>query len=266
MIKKTILVWLVFLLGMSCYGKLAWAQTVELTGRDIALRVHNRPDGDDRKGIMQMTLINRRGKTRRRSVLFLYKDYGQDSKSIMFFRSPADVKGTAFLQFDYDDPSREDERWLYLPALKRVKRITGSSKSEYFMGTDFTYDDMGRRAVDEDIHILIKEEEVDGHQCWVVESKPREKDYMYSRKVAWIRQDAFIPARVEYYDRQGNLLKILTTIDIRKQDGFWTSFKMEMDNLPEKHRTILEIEEINYNVGLKDSLFRVSTLERGQIK
>ncbi len=263
---KIITLWIVFLLGLNCYINFAYAQSTELTGKNIALKVHNRPDGDERKSIMQMTLINRRGKTRKRSILSLSKDYGEDKKSIMFFQSPANVKGTGFLQYEYENPSKEDNKWLYLPALKKVRRIIGSSKNDYFMGTDFTYDDMGKRAVDEDNHKLLREEEIDSLKCWVVESIPKDKGYMYSKTIKWIRQDALIPIKVEFYDKQGVLLKILTMQDIRKQEGIWTAFKMEMDNIQEKHKTILEIKEINYNIGLKDNLFRVSTLERGRIK
>ncbi|MBC8526709.1 MAG: outer membrane lipoprotein-sorting protein [Candidatus Cloacimonetes bacterium] len=245
---------------------LGWSQSKELTGRDIAIMVHDRPDGNDRKSITKMTLINKRGKTRERTVLSISKDYGKDSKSIIFFQSPADVKGTGFLQYEYDDPAKEDDRWLYLPALKKVRRISGSSKSDYFMGTDFTYDDMGGRSVDEDDHKLLREEIIDSVKCWVLESIPKEKDYIYSKTIKWIRQDALIPVKVEFYDRQTNLLKVLKITDIRKQDGFWTSFKMEMNNIQEKHKTILEIEEMHYDIGLKDNLFRVTTLERGRLK
>ena len=238
----------------------------KLTGRDIMVRVNDRPDGDDRKGVMQMTLINKRGRTRERTVLSFSKEYGKDSKSLMFFESPADVRGTGFLQYEYDDPNKEDDRWLYLPALKKVRRISGSSRNDYFMGTDFTYDDMGNRSVDEDHHRLLREEEVDGLACWVLESAPKDKDYMYSKTVRWIRQDALLPIKIEFYDRQGNLLKILTAADIRKQDGFWTIFKMEMDNIRDKHKTVLEFKEIHYDMGLEDSLFRASSLERGRTR
>jgi len=266
MFKKVIIYCSVFLFGISGYFLPAYAESANLTGRDIMLKVHNRPDGDDQKGIMQMTLINRRGRKRERTVLFFSKDYGKDSKSITYFQSPADVKGTGFLQYEYDDPSKEEDRWLYLPALKKVRRISGSSKNDYFMGTDFTYDDMGDRSVDEDHHKLLREEEVDGLKCWVLESTPKDKNHMYSKTIKWIRQDALIPIRVEFYDRQENLLKILTVKDVRKQDGIWTAFEMEMDNIQENHKTNLKIEEIHYNTGLKDNLFRVSTLERGRIK
>ncbi|MEA3474858.1 MAG: outer membrane lipoprotein-sorting protein [Candidatus Cloacimonadota bacterium] len=262
LLKKTIKV--IILLFLTAV--LGWSQSKELTGRDIAIMLHNRPDGNDRKSVMQMTLINKRGKTRERTLLSISKDYGKESKSIIFFQSPADVKGTGFLQYEYEDTLKEDDRWLYLPALKKVRRISGSSKNDYFMGTDFTYDDMGDRSVDEDNHKLLCEEKIDSIKCWVLESIPKDKDYMYSKKIAWIRQDALIPVKVEFYDRQTNLLKVLKITDIRKQNGFWTAFKMEMNNIQEKHKTILEIKEMHYDIGLKDNLFRVSSLERGRIK
>ena len=242
------------------------AQDVKLTGREIMVKVDERPDENDRKSTLKMTLINKRGRQRVREILSWSKDYGKDSKSIMYFQKPADVKGTGFLSWEYDDPSKDDDRWLYLPALKKVRRISGSSKNDYFMGSDFTYDDMGGRSVNEDEHKFLREEEVNGSQCWVVESISKDKDYMYSKTIKWIRQDSYIGAKLEFYDRQGALLKILTISDVRKQDGFWTAFKMEMDNKQEKHKTILELEEVQYNTNVKDSMFRVSTLERGRLK
>jgi len=242
------------------------AHAAPLTGRNIAVMMDERPDGEDRRGEMKMTLINKRGKTRERKVLSLSKDYGKDTKSIILFKAPADVKGTGFLSFDYDEPGKDDDRWLYLPALKKSKRISGSAKGNYFMGTDFTYDDMGGRSVDEDRHKLLREEQVGGHLCWVLESTPKDKSYMYSKKNAWIRKDALIALKVNYYDRHGHLLKTLTIQDMRKIDGIWTIMKMTMDNKLEKHKTILEFTEYRHNSKLTDSLFRISTLERGRIK
>jgi len=242
------------------------ARSGELTGRDIAITVDERPDGDDRRGTMTLTLTNSRGRTRIRTVTTLSRDYGADSKTLMYFEAPADVKGTSFLQFEYDAPEKEDDKWLYMPALKRVRRIAGSSKNEYFMGTDFTYDDLGDRSVDEDTHELLGEEEMGGHACWIVEAVPVDEDYMYSRVVRWIRKDVLLPARVEFYERQGELLKILTVTDVREVDGFWSIYEMEMENVLEEHRTTIMHEDMHYNVGLSDNLFRVSTLERGRIQ
>ncbi len=242
------------------------AQPDSLTGAGIAEMVHDRPDGDDRTMTMTMTLINHRGAKRVRSTVSYSKDYGEDSKSVICFLEPADVRGTGFLTWDYDDPAKEDDRWLYMPALGKVRRIAGSSRNDYFMGTDFTYQDLGSRAVGDDEHELLREEEFDGFQCWVVESKPKEEGHMYSRVVKWVRQDALIPVRVEFYDRTERLLKILTVPDIRFQDGFWTAFHMEMESVQDKHRTMLEMSDVEYNPGLSDNLFRVSTLEQGRVK
>lgn len=242
------------------------SQSTKLTGRDIMLKVEERPEGEDQRSIMKMTLINKRGQTRERSVLMYSKKYGEDGKSLMYFQSPGDVKGTGFLAWDYDDPEKDNDQWLYLPALKKSRRISGSSKNDYFMGTDFTYDDMGDRNVDEDTHKLLREEELDGHKCWAVESTPKEGDYMYSKRVSWIRQDALVALKVDFYDRKGGHLKTLTVSDVRQQDGIWTPFRMEMENFQKEHKTIIEMLEVQYNIGLEDSLFRVSTLERGRVR
>jgi len=239
----------------------------QLTGREIIQMVEDNPDGENRKSLMTMELINHRGAIRERTILSYSMDLGKDSKSIMFFQSPADVKGTGFLSWQYDDPERDDDKWLYLPAMKKVRRISGSSaKNENFMGSDFTYDDMGGRNVDEDEHSLIGEESLGGSLCWVVESKPLESDAVYSRTVSWIRQDALIPVKVEFYDRMGELLKTLVASDITKEDGFWTSRKLEMSNHKRNHRTIIAMESIAYNIAMKESLFTVPSLERGLIE
>ena len=238
--------------------------SAEETGRDIMLKVDNRPNGEDRVMEMTMTLINRRDRTRERSMVLYSKDYGKDSKSLFYFEKPADVDGTGFLSWGYDDPEKDDDRWLYLPALKRTKRISGSSRNDSFMGSDLTYDDMGDRSVDEDTHRLIGEEEVDGSMCWIVESTPRDPEDMYSRMVQWIRQDALIGVKGEFFDRKGDLLKTMQKNEIRRHDGFWVSFRMEMVNVQDNHRTILEITSATFDTGLEDDLFRTSTLERGK--
>jgi len=244
----------------------AIGQTQSLTGRDIMIKVDNRPDGDDRKSLLKMTLINKRGRTRVREILSYSKDYGKDTKSIMYFRKPADVQGSGFLSWEYDDPTKDDDRWLYLPALKKVRRISGSSNNDYFMGSDFTYDDMGGRSVDEDNHKLLTEETLEGHACWVVESRPKDNDYMYSKVKRWIRKDALIALKAEYYDRSGELLKTLTVPDVRKHEHIWTIFLMKMDNHQESHKTTLKYDSINYNTQVKDNLFTVSTLQRGRLR
>ena len=128
MLRKQINICLIASFLFCIFATLAYS--VELTGRDIMIKIDERPEGDDQKAIMKMTLINKRGKTRERSVLMYSKKYGKDSKSLMYFQSPADVKGTGFLAWEYDDPEKNDDQWLYLPALKRPRRISGSSEND----------------------------------------------------------------------------------------------------------------------------------------
>jgi outer membrane lipoprotein-sorting protein len=237
-----------------------------LTGHDIMVRVDDRPDGDDRKSVMHMTLINKRGRKRQRTMLSYSRDYGKDRKNIMYFQEPADVKGTGFLSWEYDNPSKDDDRWLFLPALKKVRRISGSSKNDYFMGSDFTYDDMGARSVEDDTHTLLKEEQIDKRNCWVIRSVPRDKRSLYSSVIRWIDKETLLPVKAEYFNQGKTLLKVLKLEDCRLQNGIWTAFKWVMDNRQRKHQTVLEIKTMEYDTGIKDSMFRVSTLERGRIK
>jgi hypothetical protein len=236
-----------------------------LTGQAIMARVDDRPDGDDRRSVLTMTLINKNGRQRVREVESFSRDFGKDKKSVMVFEKPTDVKGTAFLSWEYDDPAREDDKWLYMPAMKKVRRISGASKNEYFMGSDFTYDDMGDRNVEEDTHTLLGEESVDGHACWKIESIPVDPEDMYTRKVLWVCKAADMVIKAEYYDKDG-LLKVYRALDFRVQDGFWTLFRSEMNNVSHSHRTVMAVDSVRYDSGIGNDLFRVSTIQRGIIR
>ena len=134
----------------------------EITGLEIMTKVDQQESGDDQKSSATFQLINKRGQKRVRDTLRLWKDYnskdGFDVKMITFFKSPPDVRGTGFLSWSYWDDKKDDDQWLYLPALRKVRRIASNNKGDYFMGTDFTYDDMGERKVKQDHHKLVKEE------------------------------------------------------------------------------------------------------------
>ena len=237
------------------------------TAYDIMLKVDERPDGDTRKSTMTMELINKRGSKRVRTMHSYSQDYGKDKKTIMFFEQPADVKGTGFLTWDYNDDSKTDDRWLYLPAMKKTRRISGTSaKKEYFMGSDFTYDDMGNRDVNADIHQLLREESFNGQTCWVIESIPKENDGMYSKNISWIRKDNYMAVKVEYYDLQGSFVKLLEVNEIKKVDGFWAATEMIMTNHQRNHKTILRLESIAYNVPINKSVFTVNALEKGYLQ
>ena len=235
-----------------------------LTGRDIVQKVHERPNGDTRSSELSMTLINKSGAKRERKITSFAMDVGKDTKQIMFFRYPNDVKGTGFLAVDYDDINKDDDKWLYLPAMKKTRRISGkSSKTDYFMGSDFTYDDVGQRNIDEDTHKLLREEKVDGIDCWVVESVPKKGDEIFSKKISWIRKDCLIAAKMEYYDKLGKLHRALKVENVVQVDGFWSIAKMSMENVQTNHKTLLEFGDIKFNIPLDAKTFTVPRLERG---
>jgi len=240
-----------------------------ITGRDIVQQVKDRDDGDTRRSEMTMKLINKRGSVRERKVASYSVDVGankKDRKTLMFFQYPGDVKGTGFLTWDYDEMGKDDDKWLYLPAMKKTRRISGSSaKKDYFMGTDFTYDDMGSRNVDEDDHKLLREETVGGYKCWVVESTSKDSRDIYSKKISWIRQDCLIAMNVEYYDKLGKLHRTLELSDITQVDGIWVAKKLQMTNVQTNHQTIILIENPKYNIAIDESSFTVAKLEKGSL-
>lgn len=238
-----------------------------LDGSAIMKKVDARDDGDTRHSKTTMTLTNRNGSQRIRTLVSYSKDYEGETKTVMVFLSPADVKGVGHLNYDYDEIGKDDDTWLYLPAMKKVRRIAGSSRNDYFMGTDFTYDDMGDRQVEEDEHTLLREEKCGQYQCWIVQSVPIDsKESMYGKTVSHIRQDNDVVVFVEFYDRQGKLLKTLTNRDIKQIDGIWAIGDMLMENVQDQHQTRITNDEITFNQTIDDSLFRVSTLERGRIR
>ncbi len=252
----------VYWILIACLPRLLQAEDAT----EIMRKVYDRPDGDDFQGTLRMTLTNHRGSQRVREMSTYSKDYPRETRALTFFRAPADVRGTGFLQYDYDESNKDDDRWLYLPALKKSKRIGGSSNSDSFMGSDFTYDDWGGRKLEDDTHSFLREDTIDGHAVWVIESRPVDKGDTYGRFINWIRKDALIEVKTEFYDRSDQLLKVLDVMEIKRIDGYWTASRMIMRNVQDKHQTLIEQLDILYDQGLDDGIFRVSSLERGRIR
>jgi len=239
-----------------------FSANAQLSGRDIVEKAYNRPAGDDQTSILTMTLTNKSGQTRVRKIKQFTKDMGDVEKSIMFFMTPADVKNTSFMNWSYDS-DKSDDQWIYLPALKKVKRISSDSKSDYFMGSDFTYDDLGDRKLDADVHKLLKEESVDGHDCYVVESVSKYEDYIYSKTITWIRKDNFVGVKKEFYDEDAELLKVLHIKEVKQISGLWIVTHSEMKSVQKNHKTLIELSEIKVNTGVPASKFSERMMTRG---
>ena len=235
----------------------------ELTGLQIIQNVYNRPAGKDQVGDLTMSLINSRGDERVRTIKQFVKEFDNMEKKIMYFVSPADVRNTSFMNWSYDEEGKDDDQWIYLPALKRVKRISSDSKSDYFMGSDFTYDDLGDRHPSSDTHKLLREEKLNGEDCYVVESTPKEEEYMYSRTVTWIIKDKWIGMKKEFYDEDEDHLKTLSVKKYEKIGDFWTILHSEMHNVQKDHTTKMELHNVKINTGIPDNKFTERMMKRG---
>jgi len=261
--------YLLLIAFFGAFSQTAMAQeTTDPTGLEIMQAVGEREDGDDLKQQMSQTLVDRNGNQRNRHMVAFRKDFGKDSKLITFFTAPANIRDTALLTFDYDDPNADDDQWLYLPALKKVRRISSSDRGNYFMGTDFTFEDMKQTPELEDYHWkLLGSALVDGHDCWKVEGKPASEDIMrelgYSKMIQYIRKDNDFAIRADYWDQAGRELKHLHIVDVQQIQGIWSAIKVEMSNIQSQHKTILEMSNQVFNTGLKDRLFTQRTLKRG---
>jgi hypothetical protein len=240
------------------------------SGLEIVRQVNARDDGHQVGRRVLMELIDKKGKTRARRTFGYRKYYGEEKRSVLFFESPQNVKGTGFLTFDYLDEGRDDNQWLYLPALRKVRRISSSDRGGYFLGTDFSYEDMKKEtkfAIEDYHHKTTGTEEVDGHRCYIVEHVPVNEEIArelgYGRVVSYIDPGIWIARKAEFWDVQLRPLKTIHTREIRAVDGVWTSYRLEAENHKTGHKTILTLIEVDYGTPVADDVFTERALRRG---
>jgi outer membrane lipoprotein-sorting protein len=237
--------------------------------RAIMEKVDARDDGKTLEQDMLMILIDKNNNQRTRDIKSYGKDFGEDEHRIMFFKSPADVRNTSFLTYDYDNADKDDDQWLYLPALKKVKRIPSADKSGSFMGSDFSYFDMTDRDLEDYDFKLLKETKVRGNDAWMIESTPRTKKVIkesgYTKSLAIVRKDNYMVVRAINYMQNGKK-KYLDLKRIHKEKGIWVVDEMTMTTKKGKttlHRTDLKFKNIKLNETLSDDLFTTRRLEKG---
>jgi len=265
-----LLAWLILLVWIGVVVTAGSVNAGELTGRQIMELVDARDDGDNGTQDMEMVLIDKRGNQRIRKLRAFSRDEGEDEYSILFFLSPADIKDTGFLTYDYDEPERDDDQWLYLPALNKTKRIASSDKSGSFMGSDFSYADMTDRPLDHYQYTLMKEAEVAGRPVWQIEAVPvteREKDETgYIKSVLFVRKDNYVVVRSVNWVKKGKRLKYFDVKKLEQIDGIWVATEMTMTTKKGKktlHKTILRARNVRFNQNLDPDLFSVRQLEKG---
>ena len=190
---------------------------------------------------------------------------------MIFYDRPRNVKGTAFLTFDYPGADRDDDQWLYLPALRKVRRISASDRGDFFLGTDFSYDDIKNEtkvAIEDSHWKTLGKEQVDGHEVYVVERTPVSDEVAeetgYGRTVSYVDAKIWIIRRSEIWDPRGKRLKTIETKEVRKVDGIWTAHRIEAVNHKTRHRTVFTFRDVDYRGGADDNLYSKRALRRGR--
>jgi len=243
----------------------ALAETAEEKGLAIATEADKRDIGwGDSEANLVMLLRNKAGKESSRSIRIKNMEVaGDGDKSISIFDSPADVKGTAFLSHTH--VSVPDDQWLYLPALKRVKRISSANKSGPFMGSEFSFEDLSSQEIEKYSYKFLAEEELEGQKMLKVEFKPTYKKSGYTRQIAWIDAEHYRTYKVEFYDRKNALLKTLKTSGFEQYlDKYWRPAKMHMVNHLNGKETELMWENYQFGRGLTDKDFDKRSLKRAR--
>ena len=256
---------LLLITSLFAFGAPALADEAAEKGLAIAMEADLRDQGFvDSASTLQMTLRNKHGDETTRQMRRRALEVADDGdKSLIIFNDPADVKGTAFLSFSHK--SGDDDQWLYLPALKRVKRISSSNKSGPFMGSEFAYEDLASQEVDKYNYRYLRDEEFDGRNHFVVERIPTDKKSGYTKQVTWIDQDEYRVWKVEFYDRKKTLLKTLVLDQFeRYEDKHWRAGLLEMTNHQTGKSTTLNISDFVFGNGFTDADFNRNSLAKAR--
>ncbi len=245
----------------------ASAETPEEKGLAIAQETDRRDLGwGSSETVLKMILRNRHGDTSTRELTIQAletNEPGLGDKSLTVFSSPRDVDGTAFLS--HTKTIEPDDQWLYLPALKRVKRISSANKSGPFIGSEFAFEDLSSQEVDKYTYKYIRDEKLNGQDCFVSERYPVYKNSGYTRQVTWVDQEEYRPVKIEFYDRKNSLLKTLLFNEYRQyKDQYWRAHELNMENHQTGKSTDLTFSEFMFDGDLSASLFTSARLKKAR--
>lgn len=240
-------------------------ETAEEKGLAIAKKVDLHDKGwNDSVTEMKMVLRNQQGDESSRSLkLKSLEMEGDGDKGLIIFSSPRDVNGTALLSFSHVvDP---DDQWLYLPALKRVKRISSTNKSGPFMGSQFAYEDLTSFEVDKYQYKYLRDEKLDSLDTYVIENRPNYQYSGYTRQIVWIDKQRYIPIKIEYFDRKNDLLKTLRFGKYKQYlDQYWRALEQVMENHQNGKMTLLTLNDYQFRTGLAERDFNKNSLKRSK--
>ena len=238
------------------------------TGNEIMQKVIDAQKVNSSAMDILMTLVEKDGDTSTRRIQTLILNENELTKTITLFLEPASVRNTRFLTVENE--GRADDQWIFLPSLRKVKRIAAGDKDGSFMGSDFSYSDMGTSgsSVDDSIQTILREEKYNGRNCYVVESIPKTgSDNNYGKYVTWVDKTSWLTLKVEFYSKNGRTeIKELNSENIVKENGHWLSKKITMETLESGHKTILEIKQVKYDIPINPGYFTTTFLETGRAK
>lgn len=215
-----------------------------------------------------MTIEDANGSQEKRQIIEYGKNQDGKTYMVMDFKTPASVKGTRFMQIT--DDNGPDNKWIYLPSLKSVRRVNSSEGSKSFMGTDATYDDMASREVSEDEHTFVKEEHYTvesgvTYDCYVVKSVPNDKkSSQYSYRIVWVDKTSMYPVHTELYDKAGKLVKVLEVLSIDNIQGYYIPLTDKLTNVQTGHSTSIEIVKIEIDKAIPERIFTQNFLSTGK--
>lgn len=229
--------------------------------------INARDDGLSVSRELKMELIDKRGKKRVQKTISYRKYYDEDKKTVIFYTSPKRLSGTGFLT--YDNAKIDDEQWLYLPALRKVRRISSADRGDWFLGTDFSYEDIKKEtkiSKDDFNFKILGEEKYDEYFIYKLEAVSKNKDIAkelgYSKVVSFIDKGIYISRKTEFYDIRGELLKTLINSNIREINSIWTIHHMHMKNHQNSHVSHFYFSNVSYKKDIKDTLFTKKALKR----
>lgn len=259
---KNIMITLALLLTGQIFG--------QLSADEIVTKVNARFEGAQLTQKVNIKMIDKRGKVQERSLIWYRRDYADQRKSVIFYQAPANVKGTSFLTNDYHAQSKEDDQWLYLPALRRTRRISAANRGDYFLGTDLTYEDVKLAAkigAKDYTFRSLETQKMDGRSLFSIEGTPKNekiaKELGYSKVVYLIDSEIFIPRKITYWDIAGNMLKEVIFSDVKKVQGIYTMHRIEAENFKTQHKTSFQFNDPDYATELSDELFSEESMIRG---
>lgn len=234
------------------------ALAAQQSGRDVLNKQKELHKTKTEVETQKMVLIDKASNKESREIKRYLKETDKDIyKALVIFQDPKDIKGTALLT--WQKKGGADDQWLYLPAQGKMQRIAQGGKQNYFMGTDFTYEDLESESIDDSEYTILREEEIEKEPAYVIEAvakAEKKKDTAYGKRILWITKDKYLTKKVEFYDRQGKLVKVQTNHDWEKVDGtVWRPKQMLMDNLKENHKTAVGVVAREINNKLENQIF-----------